>query len=183
MGILNYPRHFFLLGCGSVALVILVRMPVGSERLYFLLGLSGALHAIALVSALRSKSSWLSRLGFVLAAAALTIAVPSAALKLAGLLRFEWWATIFLGLALTSAIGAASYWLLVRGFWARVLSPRSLVVTVGYCVFATFIASFAISVLSMPRDILLPVSWWFAFSASLLSVDRPDMAVNIENAV
>ena len=114
MRLLNYPRHFFLLRCGSVVLFLLTRLPVSLpyDRLYFLFGLSGGLHAIAVVLALRSESSRLFRLGFVVAAAALSITAPFAAVELIGLFGLHGAATIFLALALTSAIGAASYWLL-----------------------------------------------------------------------
>jgi len=54
--------------------------PLGYDRFWALMSLSGALHAMALVLALRSRLSWLSRLAFVVTAAALTIAVPFAAL-------------------------------------------------------------------------------------------------------
>lgn len=180
MDTLNYPRHFFLLSCGSMALLLLTRLPMSLpyDRLVFLFGLSGALHVIAVVSALRSKSSSLSRVRFVVATAALSIAVPFAAVKLIDLLGLHGIETIFLALALISVIGAASYWLLVRGFWARFLSPLSLFVTVGSCVLAILIASFAISVVPFLRDALLPMSWWFTFSASLLVADRYGMAAN-----
>jgi hypothetical protein len=180
MDTLNYPRHFLLLGCGSVALLLLMRLATSLpyDRLFFLFGLSGALHAIAVVLALRSKSSSLSRLGFVLATAALSIAAPFAAVELIDLLGLHGIETIFLALALTSAIGAVSYWSLVRFFWARFLSPFSLLVTVSSCVVATLIASFAISAAPFLRDALLPMVWWFAFSASLLMADRHNMAAN-----
>jgi hypothetical protein len=61
---------------------------------------------------------------------------------------------------------------LVRGLWARFLSPRSLLVTIGSCVLATLIASFANSVVPFLRDVLLPMFWWLAFSASLWMADR-----------
>jgi hypothetical protein len=130
------------------------------------------------VLALRSKSSWLSRFGFVVAAAALSIATPFAALRVIDLLGLRGVETIFVALALTSAIGAVSYWLLVRGLWARFLSPRSLLATVGSCVLATLIASVVNSVVPSLRDVLLPMSWWCAFSASLWLADRHHMAAN-----
>jgi hypothetical protein len=180
MGTLDYRRHFFLLGCGSVALVVVMAIPTSLvyDRLCVLFGVSGALHAIAVVLALRSKPSLLSRLGFVVAAAALSIAAPFAGLTLIDLLGLYGVVNIFLALALTSAIGAVSYWLLVRGFWARFLSPRSLLVTVGSCVLATFIAAVANSVVPCLRDALLPTLWWCAFSACRLIADRHNMATN-----
>jgi hypothetical protein len=170
MRTLNYPRHFFLLGCGSVALVLSVHLPTSLvyDRLWFLFGLSGALHGTAVVLALRSNSSRLSRLAFVIAAAALCMAAPFAALEVIGRLRLRGVAIIFLALTLTSAIGAVSYWLLVRGFWASCLSLRSLLMTVGSCALVTLIGSFAHSLVPFSRDALLPTLWWLTFSGSLL---------------
>jgi hypothetical protein len=146
--------------------------------LYFLFGLSGALHATTVVLALRSKSSRLYSLGFVFAAAALSIAAPFAAVELIDLLGLHGIEVIFLALALTSAIGAASYWILVRAFWARFLSPFSLLVTVSSCLLVIVIGSFAISIMPYLRDVLLPTLWWFAFSASLLVADRHSTTTN-----
>ncbi len=180
MDTLNYPRHFFLLGYASVALLLLTRLPMSLpfDRLYYLFGLSGALHAIAVVLALRSESSRLSRWGFVVAAAAMSIAVPFAVAELIELLGLHGIETIFYALALISAIGAAAYWFLVRAFWARFLSPLSLLVTVGSCELVTLIGSFVISVVPFSRDVLLPMLWWSAFSASLLVADRHSMTAN-----
>jgi hypothetical protein len=170
MRTLNYSRHFFLLGCGSLALILLIHLPMFFvyDRLWFLFGLSGALHATAVVLALQSNSSRLSRLVFIVAAAALSMAAPFAGLAVIDLLGLRGIETIFVGLTLTSAIGAVSYWLLVRGFWASFLSLRSLLVTVGSCALVTLIGSFAISLVPSLRDALLSILWWLAFSGSLL---------------
>lgn len=180
MSILNYPRHFLLLGCGSLALVLLTRLPTSLvyDRLWCLFGLSGALHAMAVVLALRSRSLWLSRFAFVVAAAALSMAAPFAGLKVIDLLGLRGIATIFPALALTAAIGAASYWLLVRVLWARFLSLRSLLGAIGSCVVATLIASVATGVVPFLREALLSTLWWLAFSASLWIADRHNTVVN-----
>jgi len=68
MAVLNYPRHFVLLvGASAVlALGLTVQSPWAPvpDRLFVLFGLSGALHAVAVVLALRAAASWASRVGF-----------------------------------------------------------------------------------------------------------------------
>ena len=168
MGILDYRRHFLLLGAGTVVLGLMTRLPsLFSGRLFLLFGVAGALHATAVVLALRSRTSWPSRLAFVVAAAAVSVAAPLGALPLAGLVKLEVGTVVFATLALTSAFGAALYWLLLRGWWAPGLSARSLLATVGACVAAPLGAALATGLLSLPRDVLLPALWWLAFSASL----------------
>lgn len=185
MGILNYPRHFLLLGCCSVVLVLALLLPSPLvDRVYFLFGLSGALHAFAVVMTLQSKASVLWRFGFVAVAAALSIGAPFGALPLIDLFRaifiLDAATIVFLGLALTSAIGAVFYWLLIRFLWARSLPARSLVLTVGSCVFAAVFASLAIGVVQsvLLHDALLPMFWWFTFSTSLWIADRNNMAAD-----
>ena len=173
MGILDYPRHFLLLGGGAVALAVMTLLPsIFSGRLFVLFGVAGALHATAVVLALRSRPSWPARLAFVAAAAAASIVALLGAFALAGLVKLAAAAVVFLTLALTSAFGAVLYWLLLRGWWAPFLSSRSLLVTVAACVAATLVAALASSLLPLPRDLLLPVLWWLAFSGALRVADR-----------
>jgi hypothetical protein len=136
MGTLNCPRHFFLLGCGMVAFVCLTRLPIslGYDRSWCLFGLSGALHATAMALALRSSPPWWSRLAFVAAAAVLSITALVTGLGAVDLLGLRGITTVFVALALIAAIGAASYWLLVRAWWARSLSFRSLLAADASCV-------------------------------------------------
>jgi hypothetical protein len=203
MGILNYPRHFLLLGCCSMTLVLALLLPSPPvDRFYYLLGLSGALHAFAVVMSLQSKPPVLWRFGFVAGAAALSIAAPFGALPLidlfSAIFRLDAATIVFLGLALTSAIGAVFYWLLVRFLWARSLPARSLILAVGSCAFATVFASLAIGVAQsvllrnalfawlaigvvqsvLLHDALLPMFWWLAFSTSLWIADRNNMAAD-----
>jgi hypothetical protein len=173
MRILDYPRHFLLLGGGAMALAGMTRLPsLFAGRLLLLFGVVGALHAMAVVLGLRSRPSWPACLGFVAAAAGASIAAPLGALALAGLVKLDVGAVVFLSLAPTSAVGAVLYWLLLRGWWAQFLTSRSLLVTVAACVAATLITALAIGLMPLPRDLLLPVLWWLAFSASRQVADR-----------
>ncbi len=180
MAVLNYPRHFVLLAGGSavLALGLAVQSPWSPlpDRLFVLFGLSGALHAVAVVLALQKSASWMSRVGFVVATTVLSIAAPLAGLGLAGLLHLNVVITVFVALALTSAFGAVSYWLLVRGLWAPFLSRGSLLVTIVACEVAMLIASLATTVVPIPRDPLAPTLWWLGFSASLYIADRRSTA-------
>ena len=181
MAILNYPRHFVLLAGASAVLAFgLALQPPWSpapDRLFVLFGLSGALHAVAVVLALEKTASWVARLGFVLAATVLSIAAPLSGLGLAALLHLNVAITVFVALALASAFGAVSYWLLVRSLWAPFLSRGSLLVTIGACEVATLIAALATSVVPLPRDPLAPTLWWLGFSTSLYIADWRGRAV------
>jgi hypothetical protein len=158
MTTLNYPRHFVLLvGATAVlALGLLVQPPWApvADRLFVLFGLSGALHAVTVVLALQGEASWGVRVGFVAAATALSVAAPVG------------------GLALASAFGAVSYWLLVRGFWAPFLSRGSLVTTIAACEVAMLFTVMAGNVVQIPRDPLAPALWWLGFSIALCIADR-----------
>jgi len=177
MAVLNYPRHFVLLAGGTAVLAfgLVAQAPWAPvpDRLFVLFGLSGALHAVAVVLALEQGAPWLARLGFVGAAAALSIAAALAGLGLAGLLWLNLTATIFLALAVAAALGAVWYGLLVRRLWAPFLSGRSLLATTGACVGATLLAALAGGMIGIPRDPLVPALWWLAFSISLYVADRP----------
>jgi hypothetical protein len=113
MAILNYPRHFALLvGASAILGLGLAVHPMWSpvpDRLVVLFGLGGALHAVAVVLALQNRASWMSRIGFVVAATALSITSPLAGLGLAGVLHLNVVITVFVALALTSAFGAGSW--------------------------------------------------------------------------
>ena len=176
MTTLNYPRHFVLLvGATAVlALGLLVQPPWApvADRLFVLFGLSGALHAVTVVLALQGEASWGVRVGFVAAATALSVAAPVGGLGIASLLQLNMVLTVFVALALASAFGAVSCWLLVRGFWAPFLSRGSLVTTIAACEVAMFFTVMAGNVLQIPRDPLAPALWWLGFSIALCIADR-----------
>jgi hypothetical protein len=176
MAVLHYPRHFVLLiGATAVLALGLSAQPVWApapDRLVVLFGLSGALHALAVVLALQDDVTWLSRVGFVVAATGLSIAAPLGGLGLAALLQLNMVLTVFVALALASAFGAVSYWLLVRRLWAPFLSRGSLILTIAACEAAMVITALATTVVPVPRDPLAPVLWWLGFSVSLYIADR-----------
>lgn len=175
MGILDYRRHFGLLGVAAVVLFVLTSVHVAMpfDRAHFLFGSSGALHALAVVLSLRPPASWWSRLAFVAAAAALSVAALFGGIAVADLVGLRGFASFYVALAATAAIGAVLYRFLVRVFWARFLAPRDLLLTAGACVAATFGAAVLNTVVPRLRDVLMPLFWWCAFSACLWWADRP----------
>jgi hypothetical protein len=176
VAILNYPRHFVLLAGASavLALGLAVHPPWSpvADRLVVLFGSSGALHAVAVVLALRKAASWRSRVGFVLAATMLSMVAPMGGLGLAALLPLSMVITVFVALALASAFGAVSYWLLVRGLLAPFLSRGSLLLTIAACEVAMLLTALVPTVAAIPRDPLAPTLWWLGFSTSLYVADR-----------
>ena len=101
-----------------------------------------------------------------------SIAAALGGLGLAGMLHLNLTLTVLLGLAFTSALGAAWYWLLVRRFWAPFLSRQSLLLTIGACLAATLIAALAGGADHVRRDPFLSALWWVGFSLSLYVADR-----------
>lgn len=170
MGPLDFRRHVLWLGAAAVAWLLLIRLPapVAVDRAFFLLGASGALHATAVVLAVRARPSWIARLAFVPLAALVSIGALLVVLAAPGWLGLHGWGAIFAAFVALSAVGAAAYWLLVRIFWIPGLPAWSVLPTVGACLLSTVVATLVDTVgMPFPRDTLVPVLWWFAFSASL----------------
>jgi branched-subunit amino acid ABC-type transport system permease component len=93
-------------------------------------------------------------------------------LGLAALLPLSMVITVFVALALASAFGAVSYWLLVRGLLAPFLSRGSLLLTIAACEVAMLLTALVPTVAAIPRDPLAPTLWWLGFSTSLYVADR-----------
>lgn len=182
MTVLNYPRHFVLLvGATAVLAFGLSLQPVWApapDRLVVLFGLSGALHAVAVVLALQEDAPWTARAGFVVAATVLSIAAPLGGLGVAAILHLNMVLTVFVALALASAFGAVSYWLLLRWVWAPFLSRGSLILTIVACEAALGITALAGTVMAVPRDPLAPALWWLGFSVALCIADRRHAAAS-----
>jgi hypothetical protein len=171
-GRVDYRRHFAWLGAATLALAALhVLPPRAGAGMYAAFALLGALHAAALALAVRPGSGWPRAAGFVAVAAALSAAAPLAALLVIDGLRIRGFEVILVGLVTASAFGAAAYWVLVRLFLGRSLALLGLPLAVAACVMAPFAAATAAGS-PLLRNLLLPLSWWLAFSASLALTDR-----------
>jgi hypothetical protein len=160
-----------LLACCAMALVAthswrLSHGVLASLTLSF--GLYGALHAAALAASLRAAHAVGRKLLFV--ALAVCLSMSSVGLSLfanrlmggaAGLARPA------LLLALAAGAGAASYLLLIRGFWSARVSPWVFVSIVLGCVAAALLALMSGRLLHESGGPWIAVAWWFAFSAGL----------------
>ncbi len=169
---LNYPRHFFWLAACSAVLVVasrrhLVILPVPSFLLY------GALHASALVLALRVPRSIGRKCLFVALAASLsatTLGIIMLGRHLVGSLPGN--GGLFALLGFSSVTGALTYGALVRIFWMPELRAASLAAISLLCMLATFFAFFSLSHFALLGRWWLAVLWWVAFSGGLWGCER-----------
>src|SRR5271154_6522296 len=133
MGHFHYARHFALLAAAAVVLFLPSRWGLFSGALLPTFAISGALHALALVFSLRATQGLLRKCTFVLAAAALsvlTLYIGILSLALFAMLPSN--SRLYLALGICSACGAISYGSLIRLYWLRVFSSRSiLAIAVG----------------------------------------------------
>jgi hypothetical protein len=178
---LNFPLHFT---CLAVAVAVLIltqggQAPHGIDRATFLFGLVGLLHATALTIAISKPHAFARRLIFIVIATLLSAGVPVVGAYVVS--HFNSGGALgFIALyAVSSAFGAATYWVLVRSFWFPTLTARSLLHAVGMCVGAT-LGSLVVSGLITQQgrypsefaQVLPTVFWWFAFSLSLWTFAR-----------
>lgn len=158
---------------------------------YFHFGLTGALHSIAIVVALRNPRVGepivvfrVQALCFIALATLLGAVTP-----ILGLWGSIVWAPISIfvpfpyGLTFVfvtgSAIGSAGYWALVRKFWMPSLGRADLLKTVTLCASATLLvelygytvpSGFSITWPELRQhlvELFQTIAWWFAFSTSL----------------
>jgi hypothetical protein len=164
---MNYRRHFSLLGLMSIVLVAVLQMwpllEVPDHWRVWQLVLFGTLHASAVVGALQRSEPIVKRIFFV----AIVACLPVAAFAIGvGVGRLFGGLVFFLMFAFASAIGAASYGLVVRRMWMPQLSIRCVGNIVVACVAATFAALFSAGSTEYFHE-WLTLLWWFAFSGGL----------------
>jgi hypothetical protein len=169
---LNYPRHFLWLACFSALLAAATRrhmivLPLPSFLSY------GALHASALVLALRVRRSIGRKCLFVALAAtlsAVTLGVIMLCRHLVASLPGN--GGLFALLGLSSVTGALTYGVLIRTFWIPELRAASLIAMSLGCMLATFLAFLTLSHFAQLGRWWLAVLWWFAFSGGLWGCER-----------
>ena len=181
MRAIRYNRHFLLLIVAMLVLRLAMdfTLPAWLNRVVFLYGLIGLLHATSLVVSLRDRTALTPTTASVSIVIAVLwrVATPILALgtvaAILALLAPEprssdlMFTLLFL---VGSAIGSSGYWLVVRRFWLKSLRPMDSIRTVTLCVAATLLSSIAIEVLDPSGDtsnLILTAAWWFAFSISL----------------
>ncbi|MCB1588091.1 MAG: hypothetical protein KDI56_04260 [Xanthomonadales bacterium] len=143
---------------------------------------AGAWHASAIVLALRQSGRRALRLLFVALVGLWSLLVPWVGLLLAGTLLprdFPSGAALPVLFGLSSATGAASYWLLIRWWWLPSGSRGSVVWVVASCTLVSTLLAVSqppLHRLGVPDDISLDflptVLWWFAFSGALCLSQR-----------
>jgi hypothetical protein len=171
--VLRYPRHFLLLACFSVLIGVMSRLhALGDLSISF--ALYGALHALALVLAVRGHPTiWGKCLFIVFAAAlcALTFRFGAAAKELFGAVPGN--VAFYSLLGLCSVIGAASYAILIRLSGLYVLTITEFAAIAAGCVLAAFVSLFTASHFHVLGAGWFAVLWWFTFSGGLWYFDRP----------
>ena len=167
----HYPRHFLILTFFSVLVGLLSSLHVASVFVSF--SLYGALHASALILALRTRLTMSRKCSFIVLAAVLsvvTLQVGIAGRQLSGAAPGS---TAFYSLiGLCAAIGATSYGTLIRLAGLHSLSARELAAISMSCVIAAIVGALTVSDAHSLGPWWLAVLWWYAFSGGLWYVDH-----------
>jgi hypothetical protein len=172
MGHLYYARHFGVLGAATVVLFLLTFWDLISDSLIVSFAISGALHACAVLLALRSPQTWVRKCCFVGLAAALSVFT-----MYVGIIGLVLFAVVpgnerlYMVLGLCSLTGAITYGSLIRLFWIRNFSSRLILAMAVLCVPATLLGFFAKTHADFLGGWWLAAVWWFAFSGALWFFD------------
>ncbi|MGB6310056.1 MAG: hypothetical protein WBF89_19895 [Steroidobacteraceae bacterium] len=167
-----------MLACFGLSLIALARLhPADDLTMDF--ALYGALHASALIFALRARLPMGRACAFILMAAALSAMTLRVGLFVAqslGTTRLD--AVLYTVLGFSAAAGAAAYGILIRvsGIYT-LLSARALAMASIGCLLAAPAALFSMTHLPVLGRWWLAMLWWYAFSGSLwYADDRPRSA-------
>jgi hypothetical protein len=172
MGHFYYPRHFMLLTAGVAVLFLFTRWDPFNDPLLTTFALSGAIHASALMFALRTPQTPLRKCLFVVIAAALsvfTLYVGISGLVLFAVLPGN--ERLYMVLGLCAVAGAMTYGTLIRLFWMKKFSSRFILAIAVACLLTEFVAFFVRSYWQFIEGWWLAPAWWFAFSGALWHFD------------
>jgi hypothetical protein len=176
VGHFKYARHFGLLAAATVVLFLLQHWDLLSDSLLASFAINGALHALSLCLALPSAHSKLRKLAFIAIAA--TFSVFTMYVGIIGLVLFAVVPgneRLYMVLGLCSLTGAITYGALIRFFWVRKFSTRSILGMAFLCLLATSLAFFVRAHFQALGGWWLTAVWWFAFSGGLWFFDtHPD---------
>jgi hypothetical protein len=156
-----------LLTCFSVLLGIMASLRLSSD-LSVSFAAYGALHALAVILALRVPQPLWRKCLFIITAAGLsliTLRVGIMEMRLSGILPGN--GTLYAVLGFSAVTGAAAYCILIRLFGFYTLSLSSLAVISTGCMLATYVAFFTLSYFHSQGRWWLAVLWWYAFSGGL----------------
>jgi hypothetical protein len=172
MGRFYYGRHFSLLAVAALILLLLGRWAPFKEPFLPTFAINGALHASALVLALRAPVVLWRKCAFIAVTAALSVFA-----LYVGILALELFAVLpsngrlYLALGLCAASGAITYGALIRLFWMPKFSSRAILAIAVFCVLAVFIGFFARTYFQSLGNWWLAAMWWSAFSGGLWYFD------------
>lgn len=169
---LFYPRHFLLLACFSLLIGVMSRLHL-TGNLSVAFALYGALHAVALVLAVRSRQEIWRRclfIGFAAALCVMTFHFGSVAREQSAALPGK--VGLYSPLGLSAFIGAASYGALIRLSGIYALTMGQLAAIAAGCVLAAYVSLFTASHSPFLGPWWLAVLWWFTFSGGLWYFDR-----------
>jgi hypothetical protein len=172
MGHFYYSRHFSVLAAATVILFLLGHWSLLNDSLIVTFALNGALHAAALVLALRAPNTPARKSTFVAIAAVLS--VLTLYVGIIGLVLFAVLPgneRLYVVLGVCSLTGAITYGSLIRMFWMRSFSSRLILAMSILCVLATSLAFFARTYADFLGGWWLAAVWWFAFSGGLWYLD------------
>ena len=167
-----YPRHFALLACFSVLIGVISSLHLVHD-ISAAVAMYGALHASALIFALRSRHAIWRKCSFIAIAAALSVLalhVGTSAGQLTGVGPGN--VNLYWLLALSAATGAVTYGLSIRLFGIRALTLPALAAIAATSPLATCIGGFTLTHFHFLGPWSLAVVWWHAFSAGLWYFDR-----------
>ncbi len=168
---LFYPRHFLLLACFSMLIGAMSQLHL-TGNLSVAFALYGALHAVALVFAVRSRQEIWRKCLFIGVAAALcvmTFHFGSVAREQSAALPGK--VGLYSPLGLSAFIGAASYGTLIRLSGIYALTMGELAAIAAGCAFAAYFSLFTASHFHFLSSWWLAVPWWFTFSGGLWYFD------------
>jgi hypothetical protein len=172
MGHFYYSRHFSVLAAATALLFLLGHWNLLNDSLLVTFALNGALHAAALVLALRAPQSLARKSVFVAIAAVLS--VLTLYVGIIGLVLFAVLPgneRLYVVLGVCSLSGAITYGSLIRLFWMRKFSSRLILALSIVCLLATSLAFLARTYADSLGGWWLAAAWWFAFSGGLWFFD------------
>jgi hypothetical protein len=178
-----YARHFLLLAGCSVVAAVMTRLHLLTD-LNVCFAVYGALHASALILALRASQLLWRRCLFVVIAAALSVMALHIGLlggHLFGTLPGN--AALYMVLGFSAVIGALAYGILIRRFGLVELTMAGLALISAGCMLAAFVAFYTLAHSHSLGRWWLAVLWWYAFSGGLWFCERRQNAVPRNAAV
>jgi hypothetical protein len=173
---LHYARHFLLLTCFSILLGVMTRLRFAMD-LVASFALYGALHAAALLLALRARQPFWRCVLFIALAAALSAMTLRAGLfagQRSGILGNIALYAVF---GLSAMVGALTYGFLIRRVGIFDLTLRELALISCACTLAADTAYVTLARTPSLGRSWLAVLWWFAFSGGLWYCDRRRSAI------